>query len=109
MFVNCREYPHCIDMWTAEHVNSFLLDKDLDVLVPAFEGMTGRLLHRAYAMCLANEKEMFSSLKEDVSRSQHTNTLSLKDYLTFLEEFKIYVPYKTGDPSNPTSTVCSLM
>jgi len=106
---NRREYPHCIDLWTQEHVKSFLLDKELDVLLLAFEGMNGRLLHKAYSMCKANEQAMFSSLKEDVTRSQHTTTLSLKDYLTFLEEIKVYVPYKIGDPLNPTSAVCNLM
>ncbi len=105
----CREYPHCIDMWTQEHAKTFLLDKKLDVLLSAFEGMNGRLLHKAYGMCLANEQAMFASLKEDIARSQRTTTLSLKDYLTFLEEIKIYIPYKTGDSLNPTSVVCNVM
>jgi hypothetical protein len=96
-------------MWTQEHVKSFLLDKELDSLLSAFEGMNGRLLHKAYSMCQANEQAMFSSLKEDVTRSSSTTTLSLKDYLTFLEEIKVYVPYKTGDSLNPTSAICNLM
>jgi hypothetical protein len=96
-------------MWTEEHVKSFLLDKELNGLLSAFKGMDGRLLHQAYDMCQSNRQAMFSSLKEDVTRSQHITTLTLKDYLTFLNEIKAYIPYKTDDPSNPTSAVCNLM
>ncbi|CAF3482140.1 unnamed protein product [Rotaria sp. Silwood1] len=103
------EYPHCIDMWTKDHVKSFLLDKELNILLPAFEGMNGRLLHKVYDMCQTSQQAMFSSLKEDVSRSQIITTLSLKDYLTFLEEIKVYVPYTTNDRLNPTSAICNLM
>jgi hypothetical protein len=106
---NCREYPHCIDTWTEEHVKSFLLDRKLDVLLGAFEGMNGRLLHRAYTMCQANQQAMFSSLKEDIAQSQHTVTLSLKNYLIFLEEIKVYIPYSLDNRLNPTSAVCNLM
>ncbi|CAF3602154.1 unnamed protein product [Rotaria socialis] len=103
------EYPHYIDMWTKDHVKSFLLDKELDMLIPTFEGMNGRLLHKVYNMCQTNEQAMFSSLKEDVARSQLTTALSLKDYLIFLDEIKIYIPYKAGDQLNPTSAICNLM
>jgi hypothetical protein len=104
----CRQYPHCIDVWTEEHVKSFLLDKELDALLPVLEGMNGQLLHQAYSMCQANQQGMFLSLKEDVAKS-HRSTLSLKDYLTFLKEIKIYIPYTVGNQLNPTSTVCNLM
>ncbi|CAF4295491.1 unnamed protein product [Rotaria socialis] len=103
------EYPHYIDMWTKDHVKSFLLDKELDMLIPTFEGMNGRLLHKVYNMCQTNEQAMFSSLKEDVARSQLATALSLKDYLIFLDEIKIYIPYKAGDQLNPTSAICNLM
>ncbi|CAF2497293.1 unnamed protein product [Rotaria sp. Silwood2] len=103
------EYPHCIDMWTKDHVKSFLLDKELSILLLAFEGMNGHLLHKVYDMCQAGQQAMFSSLKEDVARSQLTLALSLKDYLTFLEEIKVYIPYKTDDKLNPTSVICNLM
>ena len=95
-------------MWTEDHVKSFLLDKELDALLPVLEGMNGKLLHQAYFMCQANQQGMFLSLKEDVNRSQH-GTLSLKDYLTFLEEIKIYIPFTVTNPLNPISTVCNLM
>ncbi len=71
--------------------------------------MNGRLLHKAYATCQANQQAMFSSLKEDVAQSQHIATLSLKDYLIFLEEIKPYIPYSIHQPLNPTSAVCNLM
>jgi hypothetical protein len=95
-------------MWTEEHVKSFLLDKELDALLPVLEGMNGQLLHQTYSMCQANQQGMFLSLKEDVARSQSA-TLSLKDYLTFLKEIKVYVPYTVGNQLNPTSVVCNLM
>jgi hypothetical protein len=95
-------------MWTEEHVKSFLLDKELDALLPVLEGMNGQLLHQTYSMCQANQQGMFLSLKEDVARSQR-GTLSLKDYLTFLKEIKVYVPYTVGNQLNPTSVVCNLM
>ena len=104
----CREYPHSIDMWTEEHVKSFLLDKELDALLPVIEGMNGQLLHQVYAMCQANQQGMFLSLKDDVAKSQRS-TLNLKDYLTFLKEIKTYIPYTVGNQLNPTSVVCNLM
>ncbi|CAF1686686.1 unnamed protein product [Rotaria magnacalcarata] len=103
------EYPHCVDMWTKDHVKSFLLDKELDILIPAFEGMNGRLLHKVYNMCQTNEHAMFSSLKEEIAKSQLTTALSLKDYLIFLDEIKVYIPCKAGDQLNPTSAICNLM
>jgi hypothetical protein len=87
-------------------VKSFLVDKDLDALVPALEGMNGQLIHRAYKMCQANEQGMFLSLKEDVARS-HQTSLTLKDYLIFLDSIKIYIPYSPADRSS-TSAICSL-
>ncbi|CAF1241696.1 unnamed protein product [Rotaria sordida] len=102
------KYPHCIDMWTEDHVKSFLLDKELDAFLPILEGMNGKLLHQAYSMCQTNQQGMFLSLKEDVNRSQHA-ILSLKDYLTFLEEIKIYIPFTANNSLNPISTVCNLI
>lgn len=96
-------------MWTQDHVKQFLLDKGLDNLQQVFEGMNGYLLHRIYDMCESNQQVMFSSLKEDVARSQLKKTLNLKDYVTFLEEIKVYVPFKTSERLNRTSTVCTLM
>ncbi len=107
-FVCSRKYPHCIDSWTDEHVKSFLLDKELDALLPALEGMNGHLIHETYSMCRANQQAMFSSLKEDVAKNQG-GTLTLKDYLTFLKEMQVYIPYTTGNQVNPTSVVCNLM
>jgi hypothetical protein len=95
-------------MWTQEHVKSFLLDKELDALLPVMEGMDGQLLHQAYSMCQANQQGMFLSLKEDVARSQRA-PLSLKDYLAFLRDIKAYIPYTAGNQLNPTSAVCNLM
>ncbi|CAF4663442.1 unnamed protein product [Rotaria sp. Silwood1] len=101
-------YPHNINMWTEDHVKSFLLDKELDALLPVLDGMNGKLLHQAYLMCQANQQGMFLSLKDDINRSQR-GTLSLKDYLTFLEDIKIYIPFTANSPLNPTSTICNLM
>ena len=103
------KYPNCIDMWTKDHVKSFLLEKELDTLLSSFEGMNGRLLHNVYTMCQENQQAMFLSLKEDVARCQHTTALSLKEYLVFLEEIKVYIPYVTDNRLNPVSTVCNLM
>ena len=70
--------------------------------------MNGQLLHQAYKMCQANQQGMFLSLKDDMAKSAQAN-LSLKDYLTFQKELKVYIPYSTSSPLNPTSTVCNLM
>ncbi|CAM4981415.1 unnamed protein product [Rotaria socialis] len=103
------EYPYCIDMWTEDHVTSFLLAKELDILLPTFEGMNGRLLHNVYDMCISSQQVMFSLLKEDVARSQLTKTLSLKSYFSFLEEIKVYIPLKMCNGANSTSVICNLM
>ncbi|CAF4525476.1 unnamed protein product [Rotaria socialis] len=104
-----KEYPYCIDMWTEDHVTSFLLAKELDILLPTFEGMNGRLLHNVYDMCISSQQVMFSLLKEDVARSQLTKTLSLKSYFSFLEEIKVYIPLKMCNGANSTSVICNLM
>lgn len=104
-----REFPPCVDQWTEEHVRAFLIGKKLHALLGAFEGMNGRLLHRAYHMCLSNQQAMFSSLKEDAAQSPYKTAVSLKDYLLFMEEIKAYVPHVAGAPTNPASAVCSLM
>lgn len=95
-------------MWNEEHVKSFLLDKDLDVLLSVFDGMNGQLVHQAYKMCQTNQQGMFLSMKDDISKSTH-GTLSLKDYLTFLKEIKAYIPYTIENPLSPTSAICGLM
>ncbi|CAF1182371.1 unnamed protein product [Adineta steineri] len=102
------EYPHFIDRWTEQHVKSFLLDKDLDILLPVLEGMDGQLLHQTYSICQANQQAMFLSFKEDIAKSQQ-ETLSLKQYLTFLKEIKVYIPYTIGNQLNSPSAVCNLM
>ncbi|CAM4909027.1 unnamed protein product [Rotaria socialis] len=103
------EYPYCIGMWTEDHVTSFLLAKELDILLPTFEGMNGRLLHNIYDMCISSQQIMFSLLKEDVARSQLTKTLSLKSYFSFLEEIKVYIPLKMCNGANSTSVICNFM
>ncbi|CAF4265132.1 unnamed protein product, partial [Adineta steineri] len=102
------EYPHFIDRWTEQHVKSFLLDKDLDILLPVLDGMDGQLLHQTYSICQANQQAMFLSFKEDIVKSQQT-TLTLKEYLTFLKEIKVYIPYTIGNQLNSPSAVCNLM
>jgi hypothetical protein len=104
----CRKYPHCIDKWTEEHVKSFILDKNLDIFLPVLGGMNGQLLHQVYLMCQANQQGMFLSLKDDVARSEQ-GTLTLKDYLTFLKEIKVYIPYPPVNHLDSTSAVCNLM
>jgi len=90
-------------------VKSFLLDKDLDALLEVFDGMNGQVLLQAYNMCLANQQVMYIALRDDVAKSGSA-TLTLKDYLKFLKEIKIYVPIVIGgNQVNPTSTVCNLM
>jgi hypothetical protein len=59
-------------------------------------------------MCLANESGMFLSLKDEVAHSDQA-LLSMKDYVTFLEAIKRYVPYSIASPSNQSSAVCNLM
>ncbi len=103
-----REYPHCIDSWTEEHVESFLLDNELDSLLPVLQEMKGQLLHQTYLMCQANKQGMFLSLKDDVDKSGRA-ILTLKDYLTFLKEIKVYIPYTSSNQGNSTSAVCNLM
>ena len=68
--------------------------------------MNGQLIHRTYKMCKANEQGMFLSLEKQVDRAQQA-TLTLKDYLIFLESIKVYIPYSAADRSS-TSAVCCL-
>lgn len=86
-------------------MKSFLLDKDLDALLPALEGMNGQLIHRAFKMCQANEQGMFLSLEKQIAQS-HRVTLTLKDYLTFLDAIKIYIPCSDNDQSSVSALCC---
>ena len=89
-------------------MKSFLLDKQLDVLVPAMKGMSGQLLHQLYTMHQTNQQVMFLSLRDDVAKSGHEN-LTLKDYLTFLREIKVYIPHTNDSQPNSPSVICDLM
>ena len=107
-YVYSREYPPCLLNWSEEHVKSFLLHKELDALLPVLETMNGQLVYQVYTMCQANQQGMFLSCKEDVARSQ-LGPLTLKDYLVFLNEIKIYVPISTHQSTYQSSALCHIM
>lgn len=68
--------------------------------------MNGRVLHAMYTMCKANPEAMFDRLKADTTKEQ---SLTMNNYLRFLDEIKQYVPISRGDQSSVTSVVCNLM
>ena len=55
--VDKSELPHCVDLWSAEHVHSFLIINNFNSLLPVFADFNGRLLHEAYCMCQSNRRK----------------------------------------------------
>ena len=106
--IRSRTHSHSIDTWTEEDVKSFLLDKELDVLIPVMERMNGQLLHQLYSMHRTNQLAMFLSMKEDVAKCSQ-RILTFKDYFTFLSEIKVYIPHMNETQINSSSTICCVM
>jgi hypothetical protein len=72
-----RDYPHCIDLWTKDHVKSFIINENLNSLLPVIVNMNGRVLHEMYTMCKANRNSMFQTMKDEVAADgQHKTSHS---------------------------------
>ncbi|CAF1310789.1 unnamed protein product [Adineta ricciae] len=104
------ELPHCIDVWSADHVRSFLVANNFTSLLPVFTDFNGQLLHQAYAMCQLNRETMFHSMKNEVATCEHVLPLTLGTYLHFLNALKQYIPISNSDTAQtPASMICSVM
>jgi len=103
-----RDYPHCIDLWTKDHVKSFLVNENLNSLLPVFANMNGRVLHEMYTMCKTNRDSMFQTMKGEVAADGQQKPLTLSTYLCFLDEIQKYIPRVPGDKSQ-SSVICTLM
>jgi hypothetical protein len=103
-----RDYPHCIDLWTKDHIKSFLISKNLNSLFPVVADMNGRVLHELYIMCKTNRESMFQTMKSEVAADGQQKPLTLGTYLCFLDEIKKYIPHTPGDNSQ-SSVICTLM
>ncbi|CAF3917384.1 unnamed protein product [Adineta steineri] len=106
--------PHCINQWTNDHVNSFLVSIGLkDTLHILCSRMDGHRLIHLYEMCMMNRESMFQSLKIELVEGHH-KLLPINDYVTFLHEIKkyvplTYVPLKTVQPERISTAVCNVM
>ncbi|CAF4131332.1 unnamed protein product [Rotaria sp. Silwood2] len=107
-----KDYPHDIDLWTKDHVQSFLINEKLDSLMPVLGNMNGRLLHETYKRCKANWEPLFQIFKSEVAADNEQKILTIETYIRFLDEIEKYIPMVPEDisqSSSPTSTVCNLI
>jgi len=79
-------YPSDILQWTPVDVRDFLLDKQLNPLVPICQFMDGETFIELYKMCRINSPVMLQTLRSEAM--EHSVQLSTNVYLTFLREIK---------------------
>ncbi|CAF0924268.1 unnamed protein product [Rotaria sp. Silwood1] len=102
--------PHCIDLWSIDHVRSFLIDNNFISLLPIFPNFNGHLLHQAYSMCQINRESMFQAMRHEIIADGTVPPLTLATYLQFLEQLKKYIPLNINESSQiPISSICNIM
>ncbi|CAF1217778.1 unnamed protein product [Adineta ricciae] len=85
-----REYLSAgpVTMWTNEHVNEFLNDKELNPLVPVCKSMNGRVLHEFHQACQTTPSAMYPVINKTLDES----SVPLDIFFKFIDELKEYLP-----------------
>jgi hypothetical protein len=100
-------YPTNILRWTPTDVHDFLLDKQLNEIVPICQLMDGQTLVELYKMCILNSPVMLQTLRCE-TKELHSGFLSTNVYLIFLREMKHLVSEETKSNIASYSYNCSL-
>ena len=101
------DLPNCIIEWTHDHVKLFLLRMGLsNTILPLCTRLDGHCLLQLYEMCLINRESMYQSLKFELNE-RHRTLLPIADYLTFLHEIKLYLPFDSKNVKTARSSFLS--
>ena len=104
-----NDYPSCLDHWTSDHVQAFLINENLDSLLPVLGKMNGHLLHETHKRCKAHWDLMFQAFKSEVAASDSPQKLlTIDTYIRFLDAIEKYLPINTSR-ENASSLICLLM
>jgi hypothetical protein len=82
-----HSYSTDVLQWTSTDVRAFLLDKQLNQMMPICKLMNGIILIELYKMCITNSPSMLQMLRAE-TMELHSTPLSIHTYLTFLQEMR---------------------
>ena len=87
-----NDFSPGIKHWTTDRVRSFIVEHNLECLLPIVSSMSGDLLYDLYTMCKENRESMFHTLKNELSilNQQTYQPLTIFNYLKFLQEIDKY-------------------
>ncbi|CAM4796484.1 unnamed protein product [Rotaria magnacalcarata] len=101
-------YPNDVLQWTPADVHNFLLDKQLNQMVPVCQQIDGRKLAELYSLCRVNSPVMLQTLRSE-TKELHSATLSTNIYLTFIHEMKNLTPKEISNNAVQQSVACTLL
>ena len=101
-------YPKNVLQWTPANVRDFLLDKQLNQMMPVCQQMDGQKLVELYKLCRSNSPIMLQIIRSETIESRCT-PLSINVYLTFLYEMKNLIPEDNTESSSSQSQLCILV
>ncbi|CAF4267984.1 unnamed protein product [Rotaria sp. Silwood2] len=101
-------YPKDVLQWTPANVRDFLLDKQLNQMVPICQFMDGKILIDLYKLCCNNSPLMLQTLRSE-TKELHAASLSTNTYLMFLNEMKQLLPKDGSSNSTSQSQLCTLI
>ena len=101
-------YPKDVLQWTPANVRDFLLDKQLDQMIPICQFMDGERLIDLYKLCCNNSPLMLQTLRSE-TKELHAASLSTNTYLMFLNEMKKLLPKHGSSNSTSQSQLCTLI
>ncbi len=100
-------YPKDVLQWTPVNVRDFLLDKQLNQMMPVCQHMDGQKLVELYKLCRTNSPVMLQTIRSEMIESDST-PLSINVYLTFLQEMKNIIPEHNTGSNSSQSQLCTL-
>lgn len=101
-------YPKDVFQWTSVNVRDFLLDKQLDQMIPICQQMDGQNLIELYKLCHTNSPIMLQMIRSETLES-HSKSLSINTYLTFLREMKNLIPEDNIENKSSRLKICTLV
>ena len=105
-----HSYPQNIFEWNPTNVKDFLMEKQLDEMIPLCEQMDGKRLVELYRLCRSNSALMLQTLRLE-TKDLHVTPLSINTYLKFLHEMTRYQPESepNNKPMTAQSSACTLI
>ncbi|CAM2714700.1 unnamed protein product [Rotaria socialis] len=101
-------YSNDVLQRTPADVHNFLLDKQLNQMVPVCQQMDERKLTELYRLCHVNSPVLLQTLRSE-TKELHSTTLSTNIYLTFIHEMKNLIPEEISNKAVQQSVACTLL